>query len=1097
MQQADDRTAERCRRLRDEPVTACVPILLVSEAGGAACEDAPEGADAQLSCPSPPVLQAMIRALLCVRARADRAAARTRAEHHAVLQATTEGLVVLDRDGRLVDMNPAALAMHGFDDVEPLRRQLPELQQLLEVRTLEGEPLPVESWPMVRALRGEVFTGYEVRVRHRQGGREWVGSFGGTAVKDAAGRMALAIVSVRDVTAQREAETATREREELLRLALSASGAGAWAWDLRSGALRWSDEYFRLFGFDPERDTPSVEAAVSRVHPDDRAEVDACVEEAVERGTRIDIVHRVNCPDGSVRWVRGISKAFFEGERPSRLTGIAIDVTEHKRSEEALRRREAELRTLAEHSPEVIARFDRQLRHTYLNAYGARVYGVSAERALGRTNTELGMPADKVAFWNSHFEQVFASGQQRTVDFEFESPSFGHQYFSSLFVPEKDERGFVQSILAITRDVSERRRADEALRESEQRLNSVIENLSVGLLVCDLEGRTLHWNRAALQMHGYAGDEDELSYLSRLGEIYELRTPEGEAVPFAEWPISRLLRGETFRERALRVRDTRRGWERVFSYTGGLIPGGSANATLALLSIRDITERRRAEEALRESEERFRAFAEGIPHLTFITDAAGSLTYTNGRFFEYFGIPPSRPAPSGWTSPLLYHPADVQPTLEAWAAGLRSGGTFRIDSRLRRHDGQYRWHATQVGPVRDDSGRLTMWVGTTTDIHDRREAVRATELANAQLREADRRKNDFLAVLSHELRNPLAPIRNSVYLLEHAAPGGAQARHASEVIERQTRQLTRLVDDLLEVTRITQGKIRLQREVLELNALVRRCAEDHRQLFANAGVVLQTDIPGEPVHVDGDPDRLAQVVGNLLTNAAKFTPQGGRARLSLELVEEGRVAVRVSDNGVGLAPELLEKVFDPFVQAEATLDRTRGGLGLGLAVLKGLVVLHGGAVSARSDGRGRGAEFVVTLPRAPVDEERRSRERRREALQNARRILLIEDNTDAALSLKAVLELKGHEVVLAQNGPEGVEKARSTRPDVVLCDIGLPGMDGFQVARALREDPAFARTRLVALSGYALPEDVERARAAGFDRHLAKPVDPDDLLVAL
>jgi signal transduction histidine kinase len=357
---------------------------------------------------------------------------------------------------------------------------------------------------------------------------------------------------------------------------------------------------------------------------------------------------------------------------------------------------------------------------------------------------------------------------------------------------------------------------------------------------------------------------------------------------------------------------------------------------------------------------------------------------------------------------------------------------------------------------------------------------------------ADRRRSDFLAVLSHELRNPLAPIRNSVYVLEHAEPGGPQARRAAEVIERQTRQLTRLVDDLLEVTRLEQGKIRLERELLELNALVRRCGEDHRPRFDDARVSLSVEVPERPVHVNGDPARLAEVIGNLLANAVKFTEPGGHVRLALEEHAE-RAEVRVRDDGVGIPADLLPRVFDPFVQGDGTLDRARGGLGLGLALLKGLVALHGGSVSAHSDGPGQGTQFVVELPAAPVSHERRGLKRQRAASETARRVLIIEDNADTAGTLKDVLELQGHDVAVASSGPEGIEKARTLKPDVVLCDIGLPTIDGLEVGRTLRADPSLASTRLVAVSGHALPEDVERARRAGFDRHVAKPVDPEEL----
>jgi two-component system CheB/CheR fusion protein len=374
---------------------------------------------------------------------------------------------------------------------------------------------------------------------------------------------------------------------------------------------------------------------------------------------------------------------------------------------------------------------------------------------------------------------------------------------------------------------------------------------------------------------------------------------------------------------------------------------------------------------------------------------------------------------------------------------------------------------------------------------DRKRDEAALRESEEKLREADVRKNEFLGVLSHELRNPLAPIRNSLYILGRTPPGSEQARRSLAVIERQVQQLARLTDDLLDVTRISRGKVRLQRERIDLSALVRRTAEDHRQLFVNEGIQLDVVVADDPVWVHADPTRIGQVIGNLLHNSAKFTPPGGSATLSLD-AGEGLASITVRDSGVGIAPDVLTRLFEPFVQADSTLDRSTGGLGLGLALVKGLVELHGGSVSARSDGIGKGATFVVELA---LDRRRSARlspvaERPSEG---ARRVLLVEDNADAALSMKEALEMNGHEVDVAYSGPEGLDKARTFRPEVILCDIGLPTMNGFQVARALRADPQLEAIALIALSGYAQPEDIERSREAGFDLHLAKPVDVDML----
>jgi two-component system CheB/CheR fusion protein len=378
------------------------------------------------------------------------------------------------------------------------------------------------------------------------------------------------------------------------------------------------------------------------------------------------------------------------------------------------------------------------------------------------------------------------------------------------------------------------------------------------------------------------------------------------------------------------------------------------------------------------------------------------------------------------------------------------------------------------------------------DITARIHVEHALHGANELLREADLRKNEFLAVLSHELRNPLAPIRNSLHVLTRTAPDSETARQAHAIIERQTAHMTRLVDDLLDITRISRGKIQLRRAVLDLGELVGRAVGDLRPLFAESGIDLDVALSGEPLWVDGDATRLDQSVGNLLHNTLKFTDRGGRVCVSLCRAGESAV-LRVRDNGVGISADMLARLFEPFTQAESSLHRTKGGLGLGLALVKGLLASHGGEVSAHSAGLGQGTEFVVRLPLALAPPAEASAVAVPPAAPTRRRVLVIEDNVDAASSLCEVLELGGHEVAVAHQGHEGLAKAREFRPDVLLCDIGLPGMDGYQVARAIRQDEALAGMFLVALTGYALSEDQQRAEEAGFDRHLAKPPSLEQL----
>jgi PAS domain S-box-containing protein len=520
------------------------------------------------------------------------------------------------------------------------------------------------------------------------------------------------------------------------------------------------------------------------------------------------------------------------------------------------------------------------------------------------------------------------------------------------------------------------------------------------------------------------------------------------------------------------------GWAgRASRYLGGVY--------LAVAAVSGLRESRAwgayVERALRDTERRYEALFTSSTDAIILSDPDGSVVAANPAARALLGRSEAEICEAGRAG-LLAPGTDLPGLLRQ----RQEAGHVHADVQFLRRDGS-RFDAELTSVTFDREGRAFDIV---RDVTERKRAEEA-------LRDADRRKTEFLAVLSHELRNPLTPIRNGIRILRTAGPGDEQAERAQVVIERQVEQLARLVDDLLDVTRITRDRIQLRTGRLELCGLVRRTVEDHRTLFQERGVELTVALSPDPVPVDADPHRLAQVVGNLLQNAAKFTPRGGHTRVAVAAdAVTRRAVVRVTDDGVGMTPELRARLFQPFMQADTTLDRSQGGLGLGLALVKGLVELHGGAIAARSAGQDAGSEFEFWLPLASAPAPSPAPEAAPEPAPPAtrRRVLVIEDNEDAAETLREVLEIQGHEVVaVARSGPEGLASARSGRPEVVLCDIGLPLMDGYQVARAFRADAELRGMRLVALSGYAQPEDLARAAEAGFDAHLAKPPDLDKL----
>jgi signal transduction histidine kinase len=399
-----------------------------------------------------------------------------------------------------------------------------------------------------------------------------------------------------------------------------------------------------------------------------------------------------------------------------------------------------------------------------------------------------------------------------------------------------------------------------------------------------------------------------------------------------------------------------------------------------------------------------------------------------------------------------------------------------------------------------EDGRSALTLLALEDITARKQLETALTQRVEELAAADRSRNEFLALLAHELRNPLAPLRNAAHVLEltDAGTDGAAVEAARAMMNRQIQNMSRLIEDLLDISRITGGRVGLRLGRVVLATALRQAVELVHHLIEARGQELSLSLPGVPVFLDADPLRLEQVFGNLLNNASKFTPVGGHLWLTAELPDDapGEVVVRVRDDGIGIAAETLPQVFDLFVQAERSYDRGRGGLGIGLTVVQRLVALHGGSVEAHSAGLGKGSEFVVRLPVlfAPLAEQSPARSiakpERPAGVPLPRRILVVDDNVDTAESMALLLSLKGYDVATAHDGPAALEKAAAFHPEAVLLDIGLPGLDGYQVATRLRGRPRTAKALLVALTGYGQDEDRSRALAAGFDHHLTKPVDP-------
>ena len=660
--------------------------------------------------------------------------------------------------------------------------------------------------------------------------------------------------------------------------------------------------------------------------------------------------------------------------------------------------------------------------------------------------------------------------------------------------PIKDEDGTVVGASKIVRDVTLQRQAEQRERQlleeataANAKFHAFFEQGALFAAILDVDGTVLDANRQSWEACGYHERTDHRPAVLGLSLVGALGAP-GRT---DQGGVGQAAAGDIFRaELPYFVAD---GSERMADVTIQPIRDAAGRVLFLAPTGIDITDRKRAEA----DRERFVTLVETSTDFIGICDLDGVPFFVNRAGLDMVGLDNLEQARR---TPVreFFFPEDQPRIIEEFFPSILANGHGETDVRFRHFKtGQARWMAYKVLALPDAEGRPFALATVSQDVTERRRLEDNLRSLADDLSEMDRRKNEFLAMLAHELRNPLAPISNAARTLRLGGRDGEVLRSASDTLERQVRQLARLVDDLLDMSRITRGRIELRKEPTSLEAVVHQAVETVRPLCLGMKQELTVALPPTPTYLDADPARLAQVIGNLLSNASKFTDRGGHIWLTVE--HEGhQVAIRVRDNGIGIAEESLPRVFDMFAQVDTSLERSRDGLGIGLTLVKTLVDMHGGTVDVHSDGLGRGSEFVVRLP-ALADTPAHRSPVAVETLPPAvsRRILIVDDNEDGAESLAMVLRLAGHETHKASDGFDAIDAAERLRPDVVLLDIGLPRLNGYEVCRRIRSEPWGRSLLLVALTGWGGAEDRQRSSDAGFDAHLVKPVDLDALLTLL
>jgi PAS domain S-box-containing protein len=773
------------------------------------------------------------------------------------------------------------------------------------------------------------------------------------------------------------------------------------------------------------------------------------------------------------------------------------DITERRRldNENASRLRAARLlAAIVESSDDAIISKSLDGIIQSWNAAAERLFGFTAGQAVGR-HISLIIPADRIAEEDLIIATLKAG--QRIEHFDtVRLRSDGQHVLVSLTIsPVRDEAGRVVGASKIARDITERRRAEERERRllaeaatANAKFHAFFDQGPLFAGVMALDGTLLEANRLSLEACGYAKEQ----VIGKKFWECAWWSPSSELMEAIKAGTARAAAGELFRaELPYYVAD---GSERMVDFVLLPIKDESGRVIFLAPTGTDITERKRAEA----DRQKFVTLVENSTDFIGMCDLDGTPFFVNRAGLEMVGLDGIEQARH---TPVrdFFFPEDQVRVVDEFFPSVLGKGHGEMEVRFRHFKtGEARWMAYKVLALRDATGQAVALATVSQDVTERRRLEDELRKLAADLSEADRRKDEFLATLAHELRNPLAPIRNALQVLRLSPHRDAQEQ-AHSMMGRQLEQMVRLVDDLLDVTRISQGKLELRRERVPLAAVVGSAVETSRPLIDHLGHELTVALPDQPVLVDADPTRLAQVFANLLNNSAKYMDRGGHIRLTAER-QGSDVLVSVKDTGIGIAAEQLPRIFQMFSQVEGSLERSQGGLGIGLTLVKRLVEMHGGRIEARSEGPGRGSEFVVRLPAAagaPGPQAEGGNGEAAAQKKSSLRILIVDDNRDSADSLVMLLRLMGNDTRTAYDGQQGVDVAGEFRPDVMLLDIGLPKLDGYEACRRIRGEPWGKNVVLVAVTGWGQEEDRRRSHEAGFNYHMVKPVDPEALMKLL
>ena len=879
-----------------------------------------------------------------------------------------------------------------------------------------------------------------------------------------------------DTTAHRQLEHALRTTEARFRTIIEHANAGLVQTDAQGRMTLVNERWCQMLGY-TERDL--LGRSIAEVtDPESLADTMAAVDRLAAGGPDFVIEKNYRRRDGTVLPATStVSALRDEHGAYLGLVAVIIDATERRRFEDDLRQRDAWI--AAAQAAGSVGFFDYHFpSDTSTWSEGlARLFGISLAEYDGTWNGWMRrvMPEDAERVRDA--VSAAAAAGQDLVEYEFRAmrPDGTTRWLAARARFQYTPDGTAVRLTGVHVDVTSRKALESALRDSEAQFRAFMDNSPARAWLKDDAGRYVFVNRAVRKALGPAAD----ALIGRTDE--EMFGPHQADVYRAN---DRLVR-----ERGLpiEVHESLPQPDGLHHQLVIKFPVRNADGRVSVGGMAiDVTPQREAEEALRRSEEQLASVSDAVPALISYVDLEGRYRFCNQTYTQWFGVSTDQMVgrhmrdvlgEDAWRS--------IEPHMHAAIAGQTAD--FEAEAHYAR--GGTRWIHAIYTPDRDGYGRVRGVVVMVSDISARKHAEEA-------LREADRRKDEFLAVLAHELRNPLAPIRTGLELLRISGSAPGALERVRPILERQVAHMVRLIDDLLDVSRITSGKIQLQRQPTPLADLVGNAVEANRSAIEGAGLTIDIALPDTPCLLDVDPTRFVQVLSNLLHNATKFTHRGGRISVAARVVSEGgrpSLVLTVRDTGIGIPAEMLPRVFDLFVQGTSGPGGA-AGLGIGLALARQLVELHCGRLEVESEGHGRGSAFTIRMPALtwaslpPADDTGPE-----SPTPLATRVLIIDDNVDAAEMLAAVVAAMGAKVRTATNGPDGIRDAAAFKPDVILLDIGMPDMDGYETCRSLRASPAGRDCVIFALTGWGQDHDRQRALAGGFDAHLTKPADPQVL----